>query len=160
MTTTDDIFNVIGRWKHIIVLDLYNGFFQNHMSKDSFEWLGVMTPFGGLRVITRSAQGLLGMSEEFNLLVKKIIKKELHEGRCCQIIDDVFIGGETQEEAATTYIKILNKFKLANIKVAASKTFVFPQQVDILGWVWKQGGRLEPSPHRRNALVNTSQDSI
>jgi hypothetical protein len=36
-----------------------------------------MTPFGGLRVITRSAQGLLGMSEEFILLVKKIIKEEL-----------------------------------------------------------------------------------
>ena len=101
-------------WKHIIVLDLYNGFFQNHLSRDSLEWLGVMTPFGGLRVITRSAQGLLGMSEEFNLLVKKIIKEELHEGKCCQIIDDVFIGGETQEEAAATYIKILNKFKLAN----------------------------------------------
>ena len=66
----------------------------------------------------------------------------------------------TQEEAAATYFKILNKFKLANIKVAASKTFVFPQQVDILGWVWRQGGRLEPSPHRRNALVNTNQESI
>ena len=109
------------------------------MSKDSYEWLGVMSPFGGLRVITRSAQGLIGMSEEFNMLVRKIIKEELKQGRCCQIIDDVFIGGESQEEAASTYIEILNKFRLASIKVAASKTFVFPQQVDILGWVWKQG---------------------
>ena len=160
MTTTDDIFNVMGRWKHIICFDLLHGFFQNHMSRDSFQWLGVMSPFGGLRVITRSAQGLLGMSEEFNQLIKRIIKEELQEGKCCQIIDDVFVGGETQEEAADTYIRILHKFKLANIKVSATKTFIFPQQVDILGWVWRQGGRLEPSPHRRNALVNTRQEDI
>ena len=29
-----------------------------------------------------------------------------------------------------------------------------------MGWVWKQGGKLEPSPHRRNALVNTKQEHI
>ena len=93
------------------------------MSKDSFEWLGVMSPFGGLRVITRSAQGLIGMSEEFNMLVRKVITEELKQGKCCQIIDDVFIGGESQEEAATTYITILNKFRLANIKVSGGQTY-------------------------------------
>ena len=77
MTTVDEVFNVMGRFKHIIAFDMFNGFFQSHMSKDSLPWLGVMTPFGGLRVITRSAQGLLGMSEEFTLLVRKIIQKEL-----------------------------------------------------------------------------------
>ena len=32
--------------------------------------------------------------------------------------------------------------------------------MDILGWVWHQGGRLEPSPHRRNALANTKQEDL
>ena len=30
----------------------------------------------------------------------------------------------------------------------------------MLGWVWKQGGKLKPSPHRGNALVNTKQEDI
>ena len=160
MTTVDEVFNVMGRFKHIIAFDMYNGFFQSHMSKDSLPWLGVMTPFGGLRVITRSAQGLLGMSEEFTLLVRKIIKEELQAGKVVQLVDDFYVGGETQQEAASNYLAILHKFSLANLKVAASKTHIFPKQVDVLGWLWHEGGRLEPSPHRRNSLVNTRQEDI
>ena len=32
---TDDIFITLGRWNYIIIFDLYNGYFQNHMSKDA-----------------------------------------------------------------------------------------------------------------------------
>ena len=160
MTTIDDIFATMGRFKHIIVFDLYNGFFQNHMSPSSYPWLGLMTPFGGLRVITRSAQGLLGMSEEFSLLVRKILKEELEQAKCCQLVDDIIVGGSTQQEAAENYLLILQKLALANLKVSASKTHIFPDQVDVLGWVWKKGGKLEPSPHRRNALVNTKKEDV
>ena len=160
MTTVDEVFNILGRFKHIIVFDMYNGFFQNHMSEESLAWLGVMTPFGGLRVITRSAQGLLGMSEQFTLLLRKIIQEELQAGTCVQLVDDLYVGGQTQQEAAANYLAILKKFHLANLKVAASKTHIFPEQVDVLGWLWKEGGHLEPSPHRRNALVNTRQEDI
>ena len=160
MTTVDEVFNVMGRFKHIIAFDMYNGFFQNHMSKDSLPWLGVMTPFGGLRVITRSAQGLLGMSEEFTLLVRKIIQEELQAGKCVQLVDDIYVGGATQQEAASNYLAILRKFSLANLKIAASKTHIFPKQVDVLGWLWHEGGHIEPSPHRRNSLVNTRQEDI
>ena len=80
-----------------------------------------MTPFGGLRVITRSAQGLLGMSEEFSLLVRKILKEELEQAKCCQLVDDIIVGGSTQQEAAENYLLILQKLALANLKVSASK---------------------------------------
>ena len=160
MTTVDEVFNVLGRFKHIIAFDMYNGFFQNHMSEDSLQWLGVMTPFGGLRVITRSAQGLLGMSEEFTLLLRKIIQEELQKGTCVQLVDDLYVGGQTQQEAAANYLAILQKFSLANLKIAASKTHIFPKQVEVMGWLWKEGGHLEPSPDRRNSLVNTRQEDI
>ena len=114
---------------------------------------------GGGAKILASGQGLLGQSEEFNLL-KKVLKEELQEGIYCQIIDDVYVGGQTQGETANNYICILHKLALANLKVSASKTFIFPEQADILSWVWKQGGKLEPSPHRRNALANTNIDYI
>ena len=160
LTTVDDIFNGLGKFKHIIMFDLYNGFFQNHMAEDSIPWLGVMTPFGGLRVITRSAQGLLGMSEQFSLLIRKIIKEELQQGKCLQLVDDIIIGGKTERETVDNYIAILSKLSLANIKVAAAKTHIFPKSVDVMGWLWHRGGKLEPSPHRRNALANTKQEDI
>ena len=160
LTTVDDVFNTLGKFKHIIMFDLYNGFFQNHMAQSSLPWLGIMTPFGGLRVITRSAQGLLGMSEEFTLLIRKIIKEELQAGKCVQLVDDIIVGGKTQQEAMENYLVILHKFSLANIKISAAKTHIFPKSADVMGWLWHQGGKLEPSPHRRNALANTKQEDI
>ena len=160
MTTNDDIFNIIGRWKHIIVIYCYNGFFQNHITPIAIPWLAIMSPFRGLRVMIRSGQGLLGQSEEFNLLIKKILKEDLQEGKCCQIIDDIYIGGDTQEETSANYIAILQKLTLANLKLSSKKTYIFQTQVDILRWVWKQGGKLELSPHRKNTLSNTKTDDI
>ena len=160
MPTPEEVFITMGRFKFIIAFDLFNGFFQNHMSPDSFQWLGIMTPFGGLRVITRSGQGLLGMSEEFNLLVRRILQEELQAGKCTQLIDDIIVGGETRNETAANYVAILEKLHRANLKIAAGKTHIFPESVDILGWLWHQGGRLEPSPHRRNALANMKQEDI
>ena len=157
---TDDILITMGRWRHIIIFDLYNGYFQNHMSKDSIPWLGVQTPFGGLRVIARSGQGLLGMAEEFDELLSKVLKEELKEGIACKIVGDVYVGGSTQEEAAVNYVRILAKLSNANLKITPEKTKIFPKTADVLGWIWSEGGFLEASPHRKIALSNTKTSDI
>ena len=157
---TDDILIAMGRWKHLIIFDLYNGYFQNHMSEDSIPWLGVQTPFGGLRVIARSGQGLLGMAEEFDELLSKVLKEELKEGIVCKIVDDLYVGGSTQEEAAINYTRVLAKLSNANLKITAEKTKIFPKTADVLGWVWREGGFLEASPHRKIALINTKTTDI
>jgi len=159
-TTTNDVLISLGRWKCIIIFDLQQGFFQNHMDPQDCKWLGVATPFGGIRFLRRSGQGLLGQSEELEELLTKILKPELQAGKCCKIADDIIIGGQTYEEAATTYATILKKLNAANIKLAANKTHIFPQSADILGWKWQEGSRLLPSPHRQLALKNTRQEDI
>ena len=159
-TTTNDVLIALGRWKVIIVFDLHQGFFQNHMDPDDCKWLGIATPFGGVRFLRRSGQGLLGQSEELEELLTKILKEELQQGKCCKIADDIFVGGQTHEEVATTYAAILQKLHQANLKVSAKKTHIFPKTADILGWTWKQGGRLLPSPHRQLALKNTRQEDV
>ena len=75
MSTPDDVFIQLGRWKHIIIVDLYNAFFQNHIHPEDQPYLGIMTPFGGLRVLARSGQGLIGQSEELDELMVKILKE-------------------------------------------------------------------------------------
>ena len=112
MATLDDLFNQLGRWKHIIILDLYNAFYQNHMHT------------------------------------------EHQEGINTKIQDDIIIWGYTQIETAHNYIQILYKLDLANLHVEPQKVIIFPEYEDIAGWIWKKGGLLSVSPHRKNSLMN------
>ena len=119
-----------------------------------------MTPFSSLRVLTRSGQGLLGQSEELDELMAKILGDEIKEGRATKIQDDIIIGGQDQMEAINNYIQILEKFHLSNLRAEPEKTIIFPETADISGWVWKKGGYISVSPHRRNSLINTEEDDI
>ena len=125
MTSVNDIHTKLGRWKHLIIFDLHNAFYQNHMDQDSQKWLGIITPFSGLRVLARSGQGLLGQSEELDELMAKILHTELKEGKCIKIQDDIIVRGDTQNEAADNYIQILYKLFLANLRVEPIKTLIF-----------------------------------
>ena len=64
----------------------------------------------------------MGMAEEFDELLAKIIKEELQDGICDKIVDDVVIGGDTPQETAKNYARILQKLDKANIKIAPEKT--------------------------------------
>ena len=119
-----------------------------------------MTPFSGLRVLARSGQGLLGQSEELDELMSKILSKEIKEGRAVKIQDDIIVGGDTELEAVTNYILILEKLFLANLRVEPNKTIIFPKSADIAGWIWQEGGFLIVSPHRRSSLLNTKEEHI
>ncbi len=98
MTTVNDIHTKLGKFKHIIIFDLNNAFYQNHMDPEAQQWLGIITPFSGLRVLARSGQGLLGKSEELDELMAKILHTELKEGKVIKIQDDIIIGGNTQQK--------------------------------------------------------------
>ena len=160
ITKPKTIFSQLGKWNYLITMDLFQGFYQNHMSLLDAEWLGISTPFGGLRFLRRSGQGLIGQSEEMDELLSKIIGPEIQMGIAARIADDLYIGGETPEKTAENYMKVLEKLEQANIKISASKTKIFLQSVDVLGWKWQQGGFLAPSPHRKNALKNSKIENI
>ena len=74
------------------------------MSLSAQPYLGIMTPFGGLRVLACSGQGLLGQSEELDELLSKVLKDEMKEGIVAKIQDDVVIGGLYQRDTAHNYI--------------------------------------------------------
>ena len=57
----------------------------------------------------------------------KILRNEIKEGRTIKIQDDIIVGGNTQLEAATNYIKIIEKLFLANLRVEPTKTLIFPK---------------------------------
>ena len=73
-----DVWIVLGKFKVLIVSDLYQGFFQNHLHPSSRQWLAVMSPFGGLRFFLRSVQGPLNQTEELDELLSKVLAQELN----------------------------------------------------------------------------------
>ena len=141
-------------------MDLVNGFFQNHSSPTDYQWLGISTPFKGLRFLKRSGQGLISQSEELDELLSKVLGEELKNGIASRLADNLYVGGITPQEAIENYAHVLSKLQNANLKISPSKTKIFLKSVDVLGWKWLQGGFLEPSPHRVNALRNTKIENI
>ena len=119
-----------------------------------------MTPFSGLRVLTRSGQGLLGQSEELDELMAKIIGDDIKEGRAVKIQDDMIIGGATQPEAAENYIWILEKLYLANLRAEPHKTVIFPKSADISGWIWLREEDSSVSPRIEEALSSIPKKRI
>ena len=91
------------------------------MAEEDIPWLGVQTPFGGLRVMARSGQGSAGMAEEFDELTSKILKEELTEGLCIKIVDDCYVGGDSQIETAENCKQIVDKLAKANLKISLEK---------------------------------------
>ena len=64
--------------------------------------------------------------------------------RALKIQDDIIVGGNTQLEAATNYIMILEKLFLANLRVEPTKTLVFPKTAHIAGYGEKADSSQSP----------------
>ena len=37
---------------------------------------------------------------------------------------------------------------------------IFPESCDVAGWIWRKGGFLEVSPHRKSSILNAKQEQI
>ena len=91
-STPQEIWQFIAENPYIIVADMYNSYFQMHMNRRDYPYLGVMTPYKGLRIMARSGQGLLNSDTELKELVGKVLGNEITEGRCKLQADDLVVG--------------------------------------------------------------------
>ena len=62
-------------------------------------YLWIMTPYKGIRVLTRTGQGLLGSDVELEELLSRVLGQQIADGVCVAIRDDILIGGNTIDEA-------------------------------------------------------------
>ena len=63
-----------------------------------------------------------------------------------KIADDLYCGGNTQQELYQNFTKVLQTLHRCNLSLSASKTCICPRSTTLLGWVWTQG-TLQASPH-------------
>ena len=62
----NNILKFLGRKKFKTFADLSNSYFQMKVHKKLSKYLGVMTPFRGIKVMTRLGQGLLNSNVELD----------------------------------------------------------------------------------------------
>ena len=111
------------------------------------------TPFKGIRVLTRSGQGLLNQEIEMNQLLTKVMGKEIEKGNVILQPDDGQVGGETEKETVKNWIAVLDLCSKNNIKLNAKKVKIFPETSLIYGWLFKDG-YVQPDPHRKLAILD------
>jgi len=151
MPDVDGTLRIIGSWKYIAVTDLTSAFYQIPLSEASMKYCGVVTPFKGVRVYTRSAMGMPGSETALEELMCRILGPLLQEGIVCKLADDLYCGGSTPEELLSSLSRVLEALEKGNLKLSAHKTVICPKSTSVLGWIWSQG-TIVASPHRISSL--------
>ena len=73
--------------------------------------------------------------------MEKILFPLLMNGWLFIYIDDITIGGNTEQEIITRLDKVLQLLRKANMKVKLSKCQFMKQEVEILRWIISHKGK-------------------
>ena len=155
MPQVDNVLRDIAKWKFIIITDLLQSFYHIPLAHDSMKYCGVSTPFKGIRVYTMGMPGSETCLEE---LMSRILGDLIQQGRVAKIADDLYVGGNTPEEALFNYACVLQALSKNDLRLSARKTLICPRSATILGWICSDGC-LSASPHRLLTLQSTPQPS-
>ena len=157
--TFNDILMFLSRFKYQIFADLYNSYFQIKVSKKHWKYLAVMTPYRGLKVMTRCGQGLLNSDVELDQVLAKVLGDDITAGHCLAARDDLFVGGNTIDEALDNWNSVLTKIADNNLKVTARKVRVFLGDTEVFGHRISDG-QVRPSDHTINTLAKTTIEEL
>ena len=94
-----------------------------------------------------SAMGMPGSETHLEELMSRVLGDLIQEGCVAKIADDLYIGGNTPDEALYDWSRILAALKHNNLRISAPKTIIYPRSAFILGWIWCDGTLLA-SPHK------------
>jgi hypothetical protein len=155
-TTTGDVLRFLAGYRYIIKSDMTKQFFQLPMRKLSMKYLGVLTPFKGIRVYTRAAMGMPGSTEHLDELMTRVLGDLMEEGSVVKIADDIYVGADSIPELLIRWERLLQRFELNNLRLSATKTVVCPITTTILGWIWSSG-TIKASPHKITPLATAEK---
>ena len=158
MPSVNSTLQQIASWKFIITTDLTSAFYQIPLARSSMKYCGVVTPFKGIRVYTRSAMGMPESETALEELMSRVLGDLIQEGIVAKLADDLYCGGNTPEELVTNWRKVLTALHHSDLHLAASKTVIAPKSTTILGWIWSEG-TIQASPHRLSALATCEPPS-
>ena len=116
------------------------------------KYLGVVTPYRGIRVYTRAAMGMPGSTECLDQLMFRVLGDLIHEGVVMKIADDLYVGGNDIASLLYNWERVLQLFQHTNLRLSPSKTVICPITTTVLGWIWSSGS-ISVSQHKINPLT-------
>ena len=155
----NDILTFLSRFKYLIFADLYNSYFQVKVAKKHWKYLAIMTPYRGLKVMTRCGQGLLNSDVELDQVLGRVLGDDMAAGYCLAARDDLFVGGDTIDEALDNWDSVLSKVAASNLKITAMKVRVFLGDTEVFGHRITDG-KVHPSDHNINTLAKTATEDL
>ena len=150
-TNIEHALHQIGQFEELIITDLKDSYYQIPLDPDSSKYVGVVTPYTGTFVYTRSVMGLPGSESALEELLSRIFGDLIKEGKMVKVADDLFLGSKNTESLAKIYDEVLSRLQQNGLKLSSSKTRICPESATILGWEWRKGS-ISPGQHRINAL--------
>ena len=147
MPYVDSTLPQIAQWNYIAVTDLTQAFYQIPLAKDSMKYCGVVTPYRGVRVYSRSAMGMPGSETILEELTCRVLGRLVQEGVVAKLADDLYCGGSTPEDLLTNFTRVLQALFENGLNLSTSKIIISPKETVILAWIWCDG-TLRASPHR------------
>ncbi|CAB0037858.1 unnamed protein product [Trichogramma brassicae] len=143
LTLTVDILERLATANYISCVDLRSGFHQIAMDKDSAYKTGFMGP-NGVYQFRRMSMGLKSGPSVFSRAMSLALV-ELQGTELEIYLDDVMVHGETIEEHNKRFIRMMNRFKAANMSIEPAKCQMLKREAKVLGHIVGNGEiRMDP----------------
>ena len=155
----NDIVKFAANHNFFIFADLTSSYFQVKVDKKFWKYMGIMTPYRGMRVMTRLGQGLLNSDVHLEQVVTRVLGDSMLRGECIIARDDLIVGASTIEECLSNWAEILAQLDKHNLKLNPSKVRILPKEAEIYGHKLQQG-KISPSDHIVSSLLATTIDSL
>ena len=152
ITSTDQVLKRLSSWKLLIHADICQAYHQIPLSRESMKFAGVSTPFKGTRVNTTAVMGMPGSEVALQELTSLLFGDMRQQGHLEIVMDDCYVGGDSEEELLSRWEAFLEICSKANIRLNPKKVIIAPYSAQILGWTWHQGGLLQVDRHAANRL--------
>ena len=125
------------------MLDLFNGYWQLPLDKESQQYFSIVTDHGTWTP-TRLIQGSKNAAGPFQAVITQVVGDLLHRG-CLVYIDDILVYGRTEEEFIRNWITVIEALHSVGLKISAKKTVFYAKEVKYCGRIFSASGtRFDP----------------
>ena len=126
-----ELIDEVSQGKVFSVIDLSQGYFQQHLTERSKKYTAFGVPGMGLFEYNRAAQGLCNSPAAFQRLLDYVTRGI--QG-CYVYLDDVVIVSKTHEDHLKILKEVLNRFRKYNLRVRLSKLQLAASEINYLGY--------------------------
>ena len=147
-----ELIDNMGGKKVFTKMDLRWGF-NNVRIKEGDEWKGVFTTHIGSFEPTVMFFGITNLPAIFQIMINKILRDLINEGKIAVFVDDVLVGTETKKGHNEIVEEILRRLEENNLYIKLEKCMWKVRKIEFLGVVIGPNG-IEMKEEKVNGVLS------